>query len=515
MRPGLHDENIEIPLTFDVSNEVHVLPRRKIILGVFIFVGIVILSLVVFFLHISWLNAIIAVLVFIVGTTALRLVWFDERYYRKCYAKLLECGSRYEQDLVWDIYDIVDIPVGNDTIAVCRFRNGVNGIFVSFDKDITIGKGLENEYSHYEAISDAYQFIAQKGFTFMHIDYMDVVGKDERFDPVINELLQTPNEDLRQLLAATFEYQKFKMNRAYASYDVYCFYYSGDDILFLSELDSIISKFMEANYIRYKILDMDGIRELVKSIYNLPEFSIYKACDKVLSKSTAKRFIKVRKVEKDGVVTVISKTSREAAEEAYLKEKKKGKNKRNSKNDTMQSNVNIGDEQAQGYGEQSVRAKPENLGKPISDDMFKPISDSAFVPVQQAQSEKPMGNSVQQGSTSAGEQTVYNPFVGVTADSQTGGAINNNQGGVINSPINPFETGNSTSQYNPFAVGAVQSQSGVDMSNKFENSITPQTMDSNSSMSQKNFVYENSINGIDNNDVDTQNLSDNDESIDW
>lgn len=511
MRPGLHDENIEIPLTFDVTNDVHLLPRRKIILGLFMFIGIVIISLVVFFLHISWLNAIIALIAFIVGTTALRLVWFDERYYRKCYAKLLEKGSKYEQDLVWDIYDIVDIPVGNDTLSVCRYRNGVSGVFVSFDKDITIGKGLENEYNHYEAISDAYQYIAQKGFTFMHIDYMDVVGKDERFDPVINELLQTPNEDLRQLLAATFEYQKFKMNRAYASYDVYCFYYSGDDVLFLSELDGIITRFMNANYIRYKILDMDGIRELVKSIYNLPEFSVYKACDTVLSKAAAKRFIKVRKVEKDGVVTVISKTAKEIAEEAYLTDKKKVKNKHKGTDNSVQK-VHINeDEQVQGYG---VQVKSDAMFTPIMKQnnvggemgSFTPVNAGNFTPIQS--NVNGYTNTSVKNPFEGTQQGLVNPFEGVVEGNQeTEKSGINNDSTFISENVG-------LSYYNPFNNS--QNSGNSDITNNSENVRTSSMNDSNLLMSQKNFVYENNINGVSNNDIEnTQVTSVDDEPIDW
>ena len=269
-------------------------------------------------MNISVLNGIIGVVILLVGVTLIRYVWFTEKYFTKCYQKLVDNDFVFKQDLIWDIYDVVD-----GTPAVFRYRNGVNAVFVAFDKDIIIGRDIQNEYNHYEAIATAYQYAAQKGIAITHIDYMDVVGKDDRMTGVINNMLKTPNEDLQQLLAAIFEYQQFRMNRVYASYDVYAFYYKGDDHMFMSELDTVISKFMEANFIHYKYLDVKGIREPVKAIYNLPEFSVYKACDRVLSKSSVKKFIRVRKTFKDGVMTVVSKTNREQDEERYLREREK------------------------------------------------------------------------------------------------------------------------------------------------------------------------------------------------
>ena len=425
MKPGVNDKNVEIPITFDVSGEVHTITKQRIMLGILMIIGVLILSLIVFFLNISVLNGVCALIIGVVGITLIRYVWFSEAYFSKCYAKLLEHNFVYEQDLIWDIYDISDgYP------AVCRYRNGVNAVFVAFDKDIIIGKGLQNEYDHYEAIADAYQYTVQKGISFMHIDYMDVVGKDERMENMVNDLLKTPNEDLRQVLAATFEYQQFKMNRVYASYDVYAFYYRGDDGVYLPEIDSIVSRFMNANFVHYRYLDMDGIRELVKSVENLPEFSVYKACDKVLYKSAFKKYVRVRKTFKNGVMTVVSKTNKEQDEERYRLEHEKAERRSRQGNQNpvdfspIQSYAqNQARQEANRQQQQSVQANNMNIVQSNSMNsgnagqfngasnqftgqrgtQFTPRGNAQFAPTNNTQQFAPTGN-VQQFAPSNNTQ---------------------------------------------------------------------------------------------------------------
>lgn len=404
MKPGINDSHIEIPVTFDVQSETHTLPQRKITLGIFMIVGICVLAIVIFLINISVLNAIIGAVVLIVGTTLVRLIWFQERYFAKCYQRLLEHDFRYGQDLIWDIYDISD-----GQPAICRYRNGVNAIFIAFDKDIIVGKGLQNEHDHYEAISDAYQFLLQKGFSFMHIDYMDVVGKDSRFEPVVQDMLKTPNEDLRQLLAATFEYQQFKMNRAYAAYDVYALYYRGDDNAFLSELDTIIAYFMKGNFIRYKILDTTGIRELVKSIYNLPEFSVYRACDKVLVKSSVKKYVRVRKTFKNGTMTVVSKTTNEMAAERYQRERERAMRGNNVQQDEPVIN-NTGVDTTSGFNQGFIPVQ-NNTQRQVQNP-FAPVQNNVNSQVKNPFAPKPSGvqnpfaPSAQNNNTASDDETI-------------------------------------------------------------------------------------------------------------
>lgn len=306
MRP-LDRNTVEIPLTFDVASGITPLTDRRVKFGIIIVVLICVGGLLLGIISGSVTIFLACIGLIFVATTIFRFIYFNESYYKKKYSELKTRGFIYDSNLIWDIYEIAP------GFPICSYKNGTKAVFVTFDKDIIVGKPDNNEYLHYEAISEAYNVISKKNIECMHIDYMDTVGKDERLEPVIKQLLKTPNADLRQLLSVVFDYQQYNMSRSYSSYDVFAFFYKYNDDEFKDDLESIVNCFMEANYVRFRLLGVAQLRELAKSIYNLVDFSVYNACDNVFKINNTSRFVKVISTELDGVTTVINRTSAEVA----------------------------------------------------------------------------------------------------------------------------------------------------------------------------------------------------------
>lgn len=322
MRPEPNNDFVEIPMTFDVTSGTPPLTEKRLTLGFLISLGIVVASIVLAILSSSWSLAIPILIIGVIAMTIFRVVWFNEIYYRKKMSELVANDYTYSSKVIWDIYEIAP------GFPICSFKNGTKAVFVSFDKDIIVGKPDDNEFLHYEAIAEGLQTVAHKGITCMHLDYMDTVGKDGRLDDVIKGLLETPNEELRQLLSLVFEYQQYTMTKSYSTYDVFVFFYKYNDSEFQDDLESIVGSFMNANYVRYRLLGANQIRELVKSIYNLEDFSVNEACDNVFKKEEGSKYIRVIWTECDGKRTVFSKTAEEKAAERAAKQQQMQKKKK-------------------------------------------------------------------------------------------------------------------------------------------------------------------------------------------
>lgn len=325
MRPNPNSDTVEIPMTFDVASGISTITERKIKLGFLIIVASIVVFAVLGVLMGTVAGFIFCAVVWFIAFTLFRIIFFNELYYKEKYAELKSKGFLYDTSVIWDIYEIAP------GFPVCSFKNGSKAVFVTFDKDIIVGKPDNNEYLHYEAIADAYQMMSKKNIECMHLDYMDTVGKDTRLEPVVRQLLKTPNKELRQLLSVVFEYQQYTMSKNYSSYDVFAFYYKYNDDEFRDDLESIIACFMQANYIRYRLLGISQIRELAMSLYNLPDFSVYGACSNVFKTQNTSKFIRIIYTERDGERTIVNRTTEELEEAKRKREEQIAASKRKNK----------------------------------------------------------------------------------------------------------------------------------------------------------------------------------------
>lgn len=281
-----------------------------------------------------------------------------EPYFKKKRNELIEKNYKFPYSTFWNIYEITE-----SYPHICRYANGLKAIFVVFDKDVIVGREENNDYNHYEAIADAYLQMHKRGIDCMHIDYMDTVGKDDRVLSLFEMANGSENEDLKEILLRVFDNVEDIMQHSYASYDVYCFYYNGKDELFMDELEVVLDAFLEANYIRCRILNKEEIGELVKSIFNIEKFSVNYASEKLFSDLGGTNYLKPIWIERGGERKILNKTREELEAEREVREAEANirKSKKKVKNRTIRrlredTDIDLFEEEnTQNYGENNYQ----------------------------------------------------------------------------------------------------------------------------------------------------------------
>lgn len=309
MEPEKFDSVIKIPMTFDKYVKGRIITKGKVLITIFSFIGWVILAILFLILAEGWNKVTWPFLILVGYILVVRFIAFRETYFLKKKDELEKTNYIFDSNVIWNIHSITD-----SYPYICYFGSGLKGIFVVFDKDVIVGKPEDNDYLHYEAIADAYQQMIKRGITCEHIDYMDVVGKDERMADLFKQAARIQNPDLREVTIGIYENIEYCMNNSYASYDVYCFYSRAREDIFWEDLQVVLAAFAEANYIRSRVLNSDEIGDLVKSVFNLEEFSVRKACENLYSGENASHYLKPIWVERGGKRFILNKTREEIAE---------------------------------------------------------------------------------------------------------------------------------------------------------------------------------------------------------
>lgn len=318
MRPKPKDYKVKIPLTFDVFSG-----------GSMDYTG---RSLWLIVVGIVWLTLSILCIVYAFGMAkfwytlgiTLIAVWISrfvimrEKYFKKRIKELEDNNFFFDHSLFWDIYDVSEFYP-----HFVNFRNGTKGLFVQFDKDVIVGKGENDNYYHHEAIANAYQQMVTRNIRCVHIDYMDIVGRDDRMDSLFDTAKEIENPELKRVMTRIYSNIQYIMNKSYASYDVYCFIYKGPDDIFWDEMQAILRCFNNANYIRYRILKKEDIGLLAKVMLNLDSFSANRACEEVFKETNKVQYLRTIWVERDGERKIVNRTKEEIAEAKRIAEAEK------------------------------------------------------------------------------------------------------------------------------------------------------------------------------------------------
>jgi hypothetical protein len=255
-----------------------------------------------------------------------RFLIIRERFYKSKRKELIENEYMFNHSIFWNIYEIsARYP------HIAQYGNGLKGIFVALDKDVIVGRATDYDYTHHEAIANAYQQMEKRGIECIHIDYMDTVGKDDRMVSLFKNAELTENPDLRSVLMRIYDNIEYTMNRAYASYDVYCFYSRSRDDLFWDELQIVLDYFRQANYIRSRVLNREDISLLSKSIMNIDDFSVNRASDNLFKELHKQEHIRPIWVEKDSERTILGKTTDEIQETRRVQQSERGLKKKSTR----------------------------------------------------------------------------------------------------------------------------------------------------------------------------------------
>ena len=289
MQPSKGDTSVSIPVTFD--NKTSYNSRQEGRWGwTFLLLGVWLLSVIfVITLSDTSFQFFYPFISFFVLSYIFRFLIMSENYYKKKRRIMIENDYVFDHDVFWNVYDISDRAP-----YIMYLGSGVKCIAVAFDKDVIVGKGYNANYEHHEAIKEALRQVAKRGVDIMHIDYMDTVGKDDRLQGLFRIADNAENPDIQTVLTRIYDHIDYKMNKAYASYDVYCFYSTKNDNIFWDDVRVLTAYFLKANYLKPRVLSKDDISELVPTLFNLQEFSITQANDAIFrGKDNGKNRIKL------------------------------------------------------------------------------------------------------------------------------------------------------------------------------------------------------------------------------
>ena len=322
MRPSVDSTDIQLPITFDYSGGRSDSKKTRVLSGI---VLLVVWLFTILICILGDMNIFLRFLVPMVMLIAFLMlghyVIMRGRYYGDLLKDLERRSFSFDSTVLWGIFE-----VEGGYPHFVRFRNGDKGLFVRLEKDVIVGKTEDAMFEHYEAISEAYNKSGSVNVRLVHIDYMENVGMDKRLVGMYDSLDSCDNEDLKRTMMSIYANLEDEMRGEYSSHDVYLFLSKDRDDTFWYNTQAVVSELMKGNYVTFKVLGSEGIKELTASLYNLEDFSVVEACDRVYSGGLGS-FITPIHIIRNGSMTKISKTSDEILNERKILESEKAMKK--------------------------------------------------------------------------------------------------------------------------------------------------------------------------------------------
>lgn len=316
MRPKKGERTITLPLTFDMKYKSKTLKKQTLLtLAGSVLVWVVLTIFSILFAE-GIMKLVFSLIAFIIIFYIDRKIIMRENYYRKQRERLIENDYQFEYNLFWQIFDI-----RKEYPYIYYYKNGLKAMFVSFEKDVIVGNTIDDEYNHYESLSEAYSIMKRKGIDCMHLDYMDSVGKDTRMDKLFENANNTENKELKEIMIKMYTHIQQEMKKAYATYDVYVFFTGSrvNDDDFIDSMEDVISYFNKANFLKYKIMSPQEVAALVKSLLNVDNFSVDKTSNKLFQGSNLSNYVTLISVVRNGKRIVVNKTKAQIQEENRIK----------------------------------------------------------------------------------------------------------------------------------------------------------------------------------------------------
>lgn len=298
MIPDVDDRTIRLPVTFDYNGG-----RGDKFKGNILTVIITLVLAIIFIVGICR-NVDMTVAGKVIGVAAvvavvnvfLRFKVLHELTYSDAYETLKELDNQPSSRSLWSIYSIDD-----EYPYICHYLDGKHGIFVRLEKDVVVGKPDDIAFTHYEAISEAYNLAGSLNMNMCHIDYMDNVGNDPRLKQLYESLNDCDNPDLKELMLSVYANLQSEMSMDYASFDVYVFTSRGNPDQLYYNVKQCVDKLLNGNYLSYKALDSEAIRTTCMAIFNLNEFSAADACANIFKENTYRGIVPIRVEHIDSV----------------------------------------------------------------------------------------------------------------------------------------------------------------------------------------------------------------------
>lgn len=217
-----------------------------------------------------WKLVIFTVVVMVI----IRFVFLQEYKYRRTYSILQQKKNQFDLSNIWGI-----VSVDEDEPHFVHFRNGGIGLFAAMENDVVVGKPDDDEFQSYQALGDAYNRAHDYELKMVHVDNMDFIGEDGRLDYARQTMAeQCDNPEIRSLMTSIFDNLQRRMNDNVTTSDVYVFSTSNmTSDVFRYNTKQVLDIMCRGNYASYHFMIQAEIGTLVKSLFNLGNFSVVNA----------------------------------------------------------------------------------------------------------------------------------------------------------------------------------------------------------------------------------------------
>lgn len=323
MQPQEGDGSISIPVTFDYKGGRGSSIKKRAI-GIIVFVVIFLVAFIGTGINsdISTVQKVILMMIYLyIVQLIIRYPVLHEGYYSDIFEEQKANDYKLDTSDLWQIFDIE-----SDYPYTCYFKNGKKGVFIRMIRDTMTGKS-ETEFSnHYDILADAYNAAHTMGMDLVHIDYMDVIGSDDRMKHVQDNLVNINNEKLAVDLSDLYKNLLYEMSNDYASYDVYLFTSRATQDIFIYNVLQVAQLMLGSNYISYQVLNEQEIANVCCALFNLNSFSTLAANNNTLKGELINGITPIRVIHEDGSVEKLNLT-REEKRIKQAEEKRKAQEK--------------------------------------------------------------------------------------------------------------------------------------------------------------------------------------------
>ena len=310
MRPENYPvDRVRMPmsLTSSLSNRVETSNTRLLWAGVFVLVSLAI-AVVLFLNFETLLQKVFYTLAFLyVCFLILRYPFLKEHKYRAQFLDRRKNDYRLELS---DLWGIASISEG----GFCIFKDKSIGYFIILNKGSLVGSTEEHKRQHDKAVSNALNYARSRGVTIAYIDLMDNLGGDFRIRQAkqIAKANATPFTGLNELNGSILDYLDEKSKGSSISYDIIRFStHNLNEKDLYNTLDKFLGLILQGMYTGRGIANKQDIGVIVKSYFNLKDFSIDDAVSSVYSGQVMRGWKVLSRTFEDGTEEVFEKSSYE------------------------------------------------------------------------------------------------------------------------------------------------------------------------------------------------------------
>lgn len=307
MKPKVGDSNVAIPITLrtaKVLGEARYRNRIYLAMGMGGLVTLLTLLWLFFGGNHVLIRIILAPVILYATLWVIRYLVLEESLYRKNISRQIETDFRLTYPDLWDIFDVED-----HSPHICHYSSGKKAIFIVLQKGVRIGKDtFQHRFEHYDRLADAFRVLPNYGVSFIHMDIMGSIGQDPRIARLYSELPTIQNDSAREVLGMMYSHLQAEIEFSSSSQDVICLYTTkGSEKDLISAFHLFSEKVLATNYSAIRTLDKEGIRSLIKELFNLVEFSANEASLSTLEDSSYVQLLPVRLIRPDGTVQKLTR----------------------------------------------------------------------------------------------------------------------------------------------------------------------------------------------------------------